>query len=154
MTRFLVYISLILSFVLQTKAEVPVDSLDRSERYNFELSTEKGYLSGILILTREGNVINGCMFNEFGVTAMDFTYNVAKDKIKLLHVIKFLDKWYIKRVVGKDIRTCIKTIWGLPLKPDKNTEITVSTKETVVYNKKRKIRYTFSTMLETYDTEE
>ena len=109
MTRFLVYISILLSFVFQTKAEVLVDSLDRSEKYNFELSTEKGYLSGILILSQEGDVINGCMFNEFGVTAMGFTYDISKDKLKLLHVIKFLDKWYIKRVISKDIKAAATT---------------------------------------------
>lgn len=154
MTRFLVYISILLSFVFQTKAEVLVDSLDRSEKYNFELSTEKGYLSGILILSQEGDVINGCMFNEFGVTAMGFTYDISKDKLKLLHVIKFLDKWYIKRVISKDIKACIKTLWGMPLKPEKNMEVSVSPNETVVYNKKRKIRYIYSPMQESNDTKE
>ncbi len=154
MTRFLVYISILLSFVFQTKAKVLVDSLDRSEKYNFELSTEKGYLSGILILSQEGDVINGCMFNEFGVTAMGFTYDISKDKLKLLHVIKFLDKWYIKRVISKDIKACIKTLWGMPLKPEKNIEVSVSPNETVVYNKKRKIRYIYSPMQESNDTKE
>ena len=141
MTRFLVYISILLS-------------LDRSEKYNFELSTEKGYLSGILILSQEGDVINGCMFNEFGVTAMGFTYDISNDKLKLLHVIKFLDKWYIKRVISKDIKACIKTLWGMPLKPEKNIEVSVSPNETVVYNKKRKIRYIYSPMQESNDTKE
>ena len=154
MTRFLVYISILLSFVFQTKAKVLVDSLDRSEKYNFELSTEKGYLSGILILSQEGDVINGCRFNEFGVTAMGFTYDISKDKLKLLHVIKFLDKWYIKRVISKDIKACIKTLWGMPLKPEKNIEVSVSPNETVVYNKKRKIRYIYSPMQESNDTKE
>ena len=154
MTRFLVYISILLSFVFQTKAKVLVDSLDRSEKYNFELSTEKGYLSGILILSQEGDVINGCMFHEFGVTAMGFTYDISKDKLKLLHVIKFLDKWYIKRVISKDIKACIKTLWGMPLKPEKNIEVSVSPNETVVYNKKRKIRYIYSPMQESNDTKE
>lgn len=61
------------------------------------------YLSGICVLLKEDGIIKGCLFNEFGVTALDFTYQPERNKVKLHHVIKMIDKWYIRRVLRKDM---------------------------------------------------
>ena len=69
-------------------------------------STSSGtiYVSGICILHREGDVIHGSLFNEFGITALDFTYNMEKKKVKLHTVMKMMNKWYIRKVLKKDLR--------------------------------------------------
>ena len=72
-------------------------------RYNAVIEMKKGYMSGICILLNDGGVVKGSLFNEFGISALDFTYQPDKQKVKLLSVIKMLDKWYIKRVLRKDL---------------------------------------------------
>lgn len=68
----------------------------------------KGYVSGICVIMLEGDVLKGSIFNEFGITAMDFTYQIQKEKVKLISVLPMLNKWYIKRVLKKDLKAVIK----------------------------------------------
>ena len=68
----------------------------------------KGYVSGICVIMLEGDLLKGSIFNEFGITAMDFTYQLSKEKVKLVSVLPMLNKWYIKRVLKKDLKAVIK----------------------------------------------
>jgi hypothetical protein len=40
--------------------------------------------------------------NEFGIKAFDLVYQKDTRKLKLLNVLSFLNKWYIKRVLRAD----------------------------------------------------
>lgn len=64
----------------------------------------RGYISGMCILVKDGDDVKGGVFNEFGVSAINFTYNEKKEKVKILSVIKMMDKWYIRRLLRKDLR--------------------------------------------------
>ena len=79
-------------------------------RYSAYIELPKGYVSGICILQHTGAVVNGCLFNEFGITALSFTYDLKKQKIKLLDVLPMLDKWYIRKVVKKDLLYMMKAL--------------------------------------------
>ena len=68
------------------------------------------------------------MINEFGAKAFDFTY--TNGKVKVLNVVAFLDKWYIRRVLRRDLKHILPT-----LPPDKES-----------YYKRRWISYTFTPM--------
>ncbi len=70
----------------------------------------KGYLSGVCILKRDDSTLQGVIFNEFGISALSFTYNENKGKVKLNEVISFLDKWYIRKVIRKDIAKWMKIL--------------------------------------------
>lgn len=72
-------------------------------KYNAYIEMPRAYISGISMLLKEEGVIKGCIFNEFGITALDFTYNPQRQKVKLYHIIEIMDKWYIRRVIRKDI---------------------------------------------------
>lgn len=72
-------------------------------KYNATIEMSKGYVSGVCIMANDGSVIKGSLFNEFGISAIDFTYQPDKKKVKLLSVIKILNKWYIKKVLRKDL---------------------------------------------------
>lgn len=72
-------------------------------KYNAVIEMKKGYMSGICIMLNDGGVVKGSLFNEFGISALDFTYQPDRKKVKLLSVMKLLDKWYIKRVLKKDL---------------------------------------------------
>lgn len=77
---------------------------DGSKQYNALIEMPKGTVTGICMLVQERDTIKGAIVNEFGITAMEFYYLGSKDKVKLKHVIAMLDKWYIKKILKKDLR--------------------------------------------------
>ena len=79
-------------------------------KYAAYIEMPKAYVSGICVLLQEDGLIKGSLFNEFGITALDFTYNPQRDKIKLHSVMKMMDKWYIRKVLKKDLRQVMKTL--------------------------------------------
>ena len=72
-------------------------------QYSTAIETPRAYISGICILQNDGSEVRGSLFNEFGISALDFTYYIASHKVKLHSVAKMLDKWYIRRVLRKDL---------------------------------------------------
>lgn len=120
MRKCLLWISLLLTMVAEA-GQLTVDSgqwtvkqqqtereafpmKGESRRYTAYIEMEKGYVSGICILHREGDEVHGSLFNEFGITALDFTYHLEKKKVKLHTVMKMMNKWYIRKVLKKDLR--------------------------------------------------
>lgn len=76
-------------------------------KYMAVIETPKIYLSGIcMVYHAENDIIKGSLFNEFGISVLDFSFNLEKDKVKLHHVVKPMDKWYIRRVLRKDL-SCV-----------------------------------------------
>ncbi len=117
----------------------PTDSTT-TVRCNALIEIGKAYISGVCILKKEKTIIKGIIFNEFGITALSFIYDEQRDKVKLEDAIGPLRKWYIKRIIKKDLRT-----WFKQLKNGNNTYV----------NKRRNIVYTISAFNEDdYGTEE
>lgn len=138
----------------EENAEVPTERL---QSYSFQIETSKGYISGILLANDDGNQIKGSMINEFGVSAIDFTYNKEKQKLKLVSVIGFLNKWYIKMVLKNDIRFCLHILYNTPYEKKHNYEIIRTVDSTSIINTKRNLKYTFSPISQatlTDDTQE
>ena len=97
MARFFLSISLLfLTLMVQPM-------MAQKSKYAATIEMKKGYISGICVLSEEGDTIKGSLFNEFGISAFDFTYLRSSQKVKLKNVIKMLNKWYIKRVLRKDM---------------------------------------------------
>lgn len=147
MRLFFLFLSSLLAFSTAnaTATTLPTDSATQDNpRYTFQIETPKGYVSGIMITDDRGDELIGSMVNEFGVSALDFAYSRDKDKVRILNAISFLNKWYIKRVLSKDIRFCLHIIGNDTQKTDKNYEVTETDNTVTVLNKKRKIKYTFS----------
>ena len=110
-------------------------------KYSAYIDMPQGYVSGVCVLFNEGTVIRGSLFNEFGITALSFSYDIKKEKIKLYSVVKLMDKWYIKRILKKDLKQLMKCL---------------QKGESVYQDVKYHITYSFSTLNteEVYDTEE
>lgn len=140
-----IYILSILANYAQDNICAEVNTLQPT-RYTFEMAMSKGRLSGILITKESDNNIMGSMVNEFGISAFSFTYDKAKDKIKLENVIGFLDRWYIKKLLSNDIKYCVYTLYGIPQKNKEAYSVEINEGLTIVTNKKRKITYSFSPM--------
>ncbi len=100
-------------------------------KLNAAISFPRGEMSGICALLDDGGTIKGCVFNEFGISALDFTYRPGAKKAKIVHAASMLDKWYIKRVLSRDLASVLDGF---------------TRGDSVYTNAKRHIVYQFSTI--------
>lgn len=149
MRVFLLFLVSLLSALPIKAKDIEADTVPATEqcvRYAFEITTPKAAITGIMLTKESGDEILGSMINEFGISAIDFKYNKKGDKLKLLNVISFLDKWYIKMTLKKDIRLSLHILFNIPYKSNKNYEITKYESGYTIFNKKRKLTYKFNVM--------
>lgn len=120
MPKFLVLISFLLWGILvpvqaqtasqeHSKCYFP-DTVGAKVKYSATIEMQKGYISGICVLLRDAECVKGCLFNEFGISALDFVYFPDKHKVKLVSVIKMLNKWYIKKVLKTDMAKVLEQL--------------------------------------------
>lgn len=102
-----IFLLSMLSFSGAAQSLLPQEDGSRT-KFTTTIEMPKGYVSGICVIMLEGDMLKGSIFNEFGITAMDFTYQIQKEKVKLISVFPMLNKWYIKRVLKKDLKAVIK----------------------------------------------
>ena len=103
MLRYLLCISLLTS-ITTAHAQVMFPSYEGERvRYSTYIEMSRGYISGVCILVNVEGIIKGSIFNEFGITALDFSYDHRRQKTHLNSVIAMMDKWYIRRVLKKDL---------------------------------------------------
>ena len=82
-----------------------------SKEYQMTINMPKAYISGICVMANDGARVNGSIFNEFGLSMLSFSYLIEKDKVKILSAMKMINKWYIKRILRKDLLgviTCLQ----------------------------------------------
>ncbi len=105
MRVFLILAINIFLFSTALRAEEPLFPRENGEKRNFQLTVEfnQAYLQGMMIVKRVGSEMVCTCINEFGIKAFDFRYNLEREKGRMQDVIKFLNKWYIKRIIRKDL---------------------------------------------------
>ena len=129
LNKLLISISLCV-FPLISKAQSIYPENDGDKvRYNIQIDIRKSYVSGICILLNNNNNIVSCIVNEFGISLMDFTYDGKKEKIRIHNIANKLNRWYVKRVIKKDLKEVLEVM----RKGGKE-----------YYNEKYEIKYTFS----------
>lgn len=79
------------------------DTACTTVRYAASITMPRARLSGVCMMQKCGGELRGCIFNEFGISAMEFVYTPGCRKVRLLSVVKMLDKWYIRRVLRRDL---------------------------------------------------
>ncbi len=109
MQRFSALISALLLCLAAHAASFPTADGERA-RYDAAIEMGRGYVSGVCILVADGDEVKGCLVNEFGISALDFIYNPQTKKVKLVHVIKLLDKWYIRRTLRSDLAKVMQNL--------------------------------------------
>ena len=100
-------------FTVPVSAQKPrlyPDSIGGKVKCNATIEMKKGYVSGICMLVNDGGVVRGSLFNEFGISALDFAYYPESDKVKLGDVMKMLNRWYIKKVLKRDLKQLLKNL--------------------------------------------
>lgn len=111
MKAYLILISIVFN-ILAAKAEIDTNSFlpsvdGEKKEYNSVIQFKSNTLTGICIIKKEEGEILGTFINEFGIKGFDFIYNIKKNNIKIVNAIKFLNKWYIKKTIKKDLKFLI-----------------------------------------------
>lgn len=117
-------------------------TLDGKRQYSVLIEMPRGgSLTGICLIKTDESGSKGALVNEFGIHALDFTVSADRRKVRLLHVIDWMNKWYIKRVLRRDLRFLFL---GSENAQDRWREVTVAGDTTILRNKKYHITYTFT----------
>ncbi|MCM1066626.1 MAG: hypothetical protein NC418_03515 [Muribaculaceae bacterium] len=144
MRAFLLFVSLLALCVAPLRSADTGEAAHSVQRYNFSLDTGKAYLSGIMIVSESDDAITGSMINSFGISALDFRYDKASRKVKLLSVVSFLDKWYIRRVLREDIKYCLHVLYLTPYKKKHDYVLHRTVDVCTIENSRRHLTYSFS----------
>ena len=104
---------ILLVFLLGTMARSA--SAQDLRRYTLSIDLPKGgHVSGICLIRMEGDRGVMSVVNEFGVKAFDAVCPGAKGRVKLPYVMALLDKWYIRRVLSRDLSVLFRLDCRLP----------------------------------------
>lgn len=111
---------------------------DESTRYTVAITFKKASFSGICVVKNIGTQIAGTIVNEFGIRAFDFTMSQDRRRVKLLTVMKPLDKCLVRKAIAHDLRRLFAAV---------NTDEYVSVDEggTIIMQCPNR-RYSFSKM--------
>ena len=148
MKRFLLFISLWLAtewaFAQPRTSLSPALEGERTE-YAVTLQFKKVHLSGICILKRMNAEIVGSWLNEFGVRAFDFRYTPSNHRIELSSLLETLDRWYIRRVLRRDLSLLLTYSDLPPSTPIRGRRIEHPSPERwILHNDRHHITYRFS----------
>jgi len=103
MRRCLLLISLLLMAV-GSFADDYLLPLNGRQQYSMTITARKAEITGICIIKTDGEGSRGAIVNEFGIHALDFVVSADRKKVKLLNVIPAMNRWYVKKVVRKDLK--------------------------------------------------
>lgn len=103
MKRCLLLSSLLWMAVVAVAADYLLP-LDGRQEYSVAIMARGAEITGVCIVKTDGEGSRGAIVNEFGIHALDFMVSADRRKVKLLNVIAMMDRWYVRRVVKKDLR--------------------------------------------------
>ena len=96
--------SLLLMAVVAVAADYLLPLDEGRQQYGVSITARGAEITGVCIVKTDAEGSRGAIVNEFGIHALDFMVSVDRRKVKLLNVIAMMDRWYVRRVVKKDLR--------------------------------------------------
>lgn len=105
MRRCLLLSSLLLMAVVAVAADYLLPLDEGRQQYGVSITARGAEITGVCIVKTDSEGSRGAIVNEFGIHALDFMVSADRRKVKLLNVIAMMDRWYVRRVVKKDLRT-------------------------------------------------
>ena len=109
------------------------DDIDQSRRYSVNIDFAQAGISGVCIMREQSDDVLGAIVNEFGVLALNFSYDTQRGKVKIIDIIPQLNKWYIRRVLRGDLQRITPALMAQP-----------TTENYEYINQRRKIKYLFT----------
>lgn len=104
MRRCLLLSSLLLMAVVAVAADYLLPLDEGRQQYGVSITARGAEITGVCIVKTDAEGSRGAIVNEFGIHALDFMVSADRRKVKLLNVIAMMDRWYVRRVVKKDLR--------------------------------------------------
>lgn len=104
MRRCLLLSSLLLMAVVAVAADYLLPLDEGRQQYGVSITARGAEITGVCIVKTDSEGSRGAIVNEFGIHALDFMVSADRRKVKLLNVIAMMDRWYVRRVVKKDLR--------------------------------------------------
>ena len=104
---------LLISLFLVTAAASLASSVDgylfpfdegETVRYTVAITFKNASFSGICVVKRMDGIFAGSIVNEFGIRAFDFKMSENRRHVKLLTVMKPLDKCLIRKMIARDLK--------------------------------------------------
>jgi len=141
MRPFLLFLSVVFAGLFLRAAGA--ESMER-QQFRFILDTPHGSLSGIMVLASGQGEVIGSMFNEFGLSAIDFRYCRRSRRVKLVNVIDFLDKWRVRYVLRRDLTAIVELIGNPDVRLGKHYEVTRDGDTFILSNRRRHMVYTLT----------
>ena len=96
--------SLLLMAVVAVAADYLLPLDEGRQQYGVSITARGAEITGVCIVKADAEGSRGAIVNEFGIHALDFMVSADRRKVKLLNVIAMMDRWYVRRVVKKDLR--------------------------------------------------
>ena len=149
MKAYLRLISLLLLFCqLPCQADSIATDSAAIRQYNLLLQVRGNDLSGICVMKMVSPTeMVGTVINEFGLTAFDFDYK--EGKTKLSNLPPFLDKWYIRKILRKDLSFFFANFLLQQNTKKRSRELIFSPDgEIILTNDRFKIKYTFTPIID------
>ena len=78
--------------------------LEGRQQFLVTIEARGAVISGICVVKTDAEGSRGAIVNEFGVHALDFTVSADRKRVKLLNVMPAMNRWYIRRVVRRDLQ--------------------------------------------------
>ena len=106
-------------------------------RYTVAITFKNASFSGICVVKQKDDIIVGTIVNEFGIRAFDFTVSLDRKHVKLLNVMKTLDKCLVRKTIARDLRQLFSS---------SSTDEYVSVEGVKIIMRRPNRSYTFSKM--------
>lgn len=136
MIRFLLFLSVLLPITLKSAAQSVA-------RYGFSFESPSLAMSGVMALRDSCGTVNGALINDFGITALSFRCDIAGRNFRFFDIIGFLDHWWIRSTLKKDMHTAVMVLYGRRFNPGKNYHVTHSSDTVLIRNTRRSLTYAF-----------
>lgn len=92
-----------------TRYLFPFDN-EETTRYTVAITFRKASFSGICVTKRMDGIISGSIVNEFGIRAFDFKMSENRRRVRLLNVMKPLDKCLIRKTIARDLKRLFSAV--------------------------------------------
>lgn len=104
MSRILTYIAVLLCFITFNERSYASESNDANRRYAVRIDIRNAYISGVCIMHSDNDRTLSSIVNEFGVSALTFSYDERNRKVKIINILKQMNKAYIRKVLKSDLK--------------------------------------------------
>lgn len=141
MRNFFLFISLLFS-TYGMVAQTPLMKLEGKQHYQVAINVKEAEISGICIIKTDDEGSRGAVVNEFGIHALDFTISPNRRKVKLVNVMPFMNRWYIKKVVCGDLKFLFSATAEMQRKGKRSVSVEADGTVTLV-NSRYGLKYSF-----------